>query len=102
MEVQRPLCTALFGMKEITEHAGMSKGTVNKLIEKEGFPACKIGGTWTSDVVLIRKWIRGKIEEDVAQRAISAVADATHLAPLALQPAPQRKKASNSKRQPRW
>jgi len=58
--------TALAGMKEICAYVGRSEPTVLGLIRKEGFPAKKIRGEWTSDTALIDKWRRRKISGKAA------------------------------------
>ena len=53
--------TALMGTKEISDAAGYSWQTLERLIKNDNFPAVKICGRWSSDKALIVEWKREKI-----------------------------------------
>lgn len=47
----------LIQMQEICDFTGLDKDTVRKLIEKCGFPAQKLEGTWYSHTEAIEDWM---------------------------------------------
>jgi len=48
----------LIGQKEITNHVQLSWNTLRQWIDKAGFPAIKLGGTWISHTDAIDKWFK--------------------------------------------
>ncbi|EFK08744.1 conserved hypothetical protein [delta proteobacterium NaphS2] len=58
----------LSGMNQITAYYGFSEPIVLTLIRTKGFPAVKLsGGMWQSDTVLIDKWRRQKILNELQE-----------------------------------
>jgi predicted DNA-binding transcriptional regulator AlpA len=53
----------LIGMKAICNYTQKSNRTILFLIEKQKFPATKIGGQWTSSAALIDAWVVSLIKK---------------------------------------
>ena len=56
----------LQGMLEICAYINRSEATVIKLIQRDGFPAKKIGGIWESSKKKVDKWRDKFFEADAA------------------------------------
>ena len=55
--------SGLVGVKAICGYTGMSESTIMGWIQREDFPAVKVGGVWISDSEEIDDWRRGIIRE---------------------------------------
>ncbi|MDX9780923.1 MAG: hypothetical protein RBT66_07785 [bacterium] len=54
--------TRLKGINAISDYYDRPWNVIVRLIERDGFPACKIGGRWESDTRSIDEWHRMHIE----------------------------------------